>query len=380
VNGMNMIPKARPHFGQEELAFVEEAMASGWVSNGPMVREFESQLAHYLGLERSQVIAVTNCTSALHVALLSLGIGPRDEVLVSDFTFPATGHAVMYCGATPRFVDVDKDTYNMNWKLMEGMINERTKAIIPVHTFGQPADMDEIMGIAEDHSIPVIEDSACALGSKLHGKQMAGTIGDFGCYSLHALKGITCGEGGVLLVHRDHDSTLARRYCNYGIESAISREGRSDMTPTFNILGYNYKMSDILAGVALGQLARIDRYLERRGEIAMLYDSLLKDSSEVSIPVDGSGGHIYQSYVVTLSEGILRNRLIKVLNEDHGIGTTLGTYSCSLQPVYRSRDKCPISGFLSEHTLALPIYYEMTDDDVSRVAYHLELAIEEVSS
>ncbi len=130
MNGMDMIPKARPHFGQEELAFVEKAMASGWVSNGPMVREFESQLAHYLGLEKSQVIAVTNCTSALHVALLSLGIGSGDEVLVSDFTFPATGHAVMYCGATPRFVDVDKDTYNMDWNLMEGMINERTKAII----------------------------------------------------------------------------------------------------------------------------------------------------------------------------------------------------------------------------------------------------------
>jgi len=139
-------------------------------------------------------------------------------------------------------------------------------------------------------------------------------------------------------------------------------------------------MSDILAGVALGQLVRIDRYLERRNEIAMLYNSLLKDSSEISIPVDGGGGHIYQSYVITLSEDVPRNRLIRVLNEDHGIGTTLGTYSCSLQPVYRSRDKCPISEFLSKQTLALPIYYEMTDDNVSRVAYHLELAIKEVSS
>jgi dTDP-4-amino-4,6-dideoxygalactose transaminase len=192
------IPLLRPYFNSEELEEIQKVLDSGWVSQGPKVKEFEEKIAEYLGVKYA--IAVTNCTSALHLALLSLGIKKDDEVLVADFTFPATGHSVLYCGANPIFVDVDLKTYNLNPELIEEKISDKTKAIIPVHTFGQPAEMDAIMEIAEDHNLKVIEDAACALGAKYKNK-FAGTIGDIGCLSFHARKGITTGEGGMAVTN-----------------------------------------------------------------------------------------------------------------------------------------------------------------------------------
>jgi len=194
------IPLLRPYFDSEELSEISKVLDSGWVSQGPKVKEFEDKIAKYLGVKYA--IAVTNCTSALHLALLSTGVKEGDEVFVADYTFPATGHAVLYCGAKPIFVDVDLKTYNFNPKSIKEKITDKTKAIIPVHTFGQPAEMDKIMEIAEDYNLKVIEDAACALGAKYKNK-FAGTIGDIGCLSFHARKGITTGEGGMVVTNED---------------------------------------------------------------------------------------------------------------------------------------------------------------------------------
>lgn len=193
------IPLLRPYFDSEELAEIKRVLDSGWVSQGPKVKEFEDKITEYLGVKYA--IAVTNCTSALHLALLSIGVKGGDEVLVADFTFPATGHAVLYCGAKPVFIDIDLKTYNIDPVLIEDKITDKTKAIIPVHTFGQPAEMDEIIEIAEDYNLKVIEDAACALGAKYKNK-FAGTIGDTGCFSFHARKGVTTGEGGMVVTDK----------------------------------------------------------------------------------------------------------------------------------------------------------------------------------
>ena len=186
------IPLAKPFFDEEELLELQQVLDSGWVSQGPKVKEFEDAISNYLGAKH--VIAVSNCTAGLHLSLLALGIGKGDEVLVPDFTFPATGHSVLYCGATPIFIDADLQTYNLDVNKIEEKITENTKAIIPVHTFGQPANMDKVKRIAEKYDLFIVEDAACALGAKWN-DSFVGTIGDLGCFSLHARKEITTGEG-----------------------------------------------------------------------------------------------------------------------------------------------------------------------------------------
>jgi len=267
------IPLTRPYFDSEELEEIQKVLDSGWVTQGPKVKEFEDKIADYLGVKYA--IAVTNCTSALHLALLCIGIKGGDEVLVADYTFPATGHAVLYCRAKPVFVDTDLKTYNINPELIEEKITERTKAIIPVHTFGQPAKMDKIMEIAEDYNLKVIEDAACALGAK-YKNRYAGTIGDIGCFSFHARKGITTGEGGMVVTNNKNLAEKIRMLSVFGMTSAWDREKSAEfMIPEFTELGYNYKMSDITAAVGVAQLRKLDRIIERKRELAKYWDEKL---------------------------------------------------------------------------------------------------------
>jgi dTDP-4-amino-4,6-dideoxygalactose transaminase len=276
------IPLLRPYFDSEELEEIQKVLDSGWVTQGPKVKEFEDKIAEYLGVKYA--IAVTNCTSALHLALLSLGIKKDDEVLVADYTFPATGHAVLYCGANPIFVDVDLKTYNLNPELIKEKISDKTKAIIPVHTFGQPAEMDAIMEIAEDHNLKVIEDAACALGAKYKNK-FAGTIGDIGCLSFHARKGITTGEGGMAVTNNKDLADKIRNLSVFGMTSAWAREKSDEFyIPEFTELGYNYKMSDISAAVGVAQLKKLDRIIERKRELAKYWDEKLEETDFIEPP------------------------------------------------------------------------------------------------
>ena len=370
------VPLLRPYFDSEELEEVQKVLDSGWVSQGPKVKEFEDKIAEYLSVKYT--VAVTNCTSALHLSLLSIGVKKGDEVLVADYTFPATGHSVLYCGARPVFVDIDLKTYNINPESIEEKITERMKAIIPVHTFGQPAEMDEIMKIAKNHNLKVIEDAACAFGAKYKNKY-AGTIGDVGCLSFHARKGITTGEGGMVVTNNKNLAEKIRNLSVFGMTTAWDRE-RSDrfIIPKFTEVGYNYKMSDITAAVGVAQLRKLDRIIERKRELAKYWDEKLQEIEFIEPPyVSENVKHIYQSYVALVDNRINRNKLIETLMKE-GIQTQIGTYASHIQPVYNSKDKCPNSLEIFNMSIALPMYYMLEEKDIDVAASHLKKAMEEL--
>lgn len=360
-----MIPLFRPYFDSEELNEIKEVLNSGWVSQGPKVKEFEDKVTDYVGTKYA--IAVTNCTAALHLALLSLDIRTGDEVLVADYTFPATGHSVLYCGAKPVFVDVYTSTYNIDTDKIEENITENTKAIIPVHTFGQPADMDAVMEIAHTYDLKVVEDAACALGAKYKNKS-AGTIGNIGCYSFHARKGITTGEGGMVVTD---DKTLAEkiRYLSiFGMKSAWDREkDQTQNIPKFLDIGYNYKMSDITAAIGVAQLKKIEMIIERKEQLAKYWDEQLEDIDFISKPyVQTDVRHTYQSYVSLIDKRKNRNELISKLLK-HGIQMQIGTYASHIQPVYNSPYKCPNSHDIFDRAIALPLYYMLKEEEIDLI-------------
>ncbi len=373
---ISKIPLAKPYFDLEELEEIKKVLDSGWVSQGPMVKELEDKSANHLGVKYA--IAVTNCTAALHLALLSTGIKSGDEVLVADFTFPATGHSVLYCGAKPVFVDVKLNTYNIDTELIEEKITDKTKAIIPVHTFGQPAEMDKIIKIAKNYNLKVIEDAACAFGAKYNTKY-AGTVGDIGCFSFHARKGITTGEGGMVVTDNKTLAEKIRYLSIFGMTSAWDREKNDKfIIPEFTEAGYNYKMSDITAAVGVAQLRKLDKIIERKRELAKYWDEKLQEIELIEPPyVSENVKHIYQSYVSVVDKGINRNKIIEMLMKN-GIQTQIGTYASHIQPVYNFKGKCTNSLEIFSRSLALPMYYMLQEKDIDMAAASLKKVMEEL--
>lgn len=360
---------AKPFFDHNEIDEIKKVLDSGWVSQGPKVKEFEDIVAKFVGAKYA--IAVSNCTAALHLANLSLGISKGDEVIVADYTFPATGHSVLYCGAKPIFVDINPKTYNIDQEKIERQITKKTKAIIPVHTFGQPAEMNRILEIAEKHGLRVIEDAACALGAKYKNKY-AGTIGDIGCYSFHARKGITTGEGGMVVTN---DLTFAEKIKHlsvFGMKSAWDREKSNEfIVPEFVDIGFNYKMSDILAAVGIIQFQKIEKIISKKRILAQYWNEKLEDNELIEGPYESPDNyHIYQSFVVTVDKKISRNQLIQRLHK-RGIQTQIGTYASHIQPVYHYLKSCPVSFDIFSRSLALPLYYELTEGEIDLIAKSL---------
>ena len=369
------IPLTKPYFGPEELEEIKKVLDSGWVSQGPKVKEFEQNVADYLGVDHA--IAVTNCTAALHLALLSLDIGPGDEVIVADYTFPATGHAVMYCGAKPVFADIDPRTYNIDPEQIEEKITPRTRAIIPVHTFGQPAAMDPILEIADSHELAVIEDAACALGAKYKGRY-AGTIGDVGCFSFHARKGITTGEGGMIVTNRQDIASKARHLSVFGMQSIKHQNAGLLSIPRFIDTGFNYKMSDITAAVGIVQLSRLDGIIKRKIELADYYDKRLNEIKGIDHPyIKKDTFSIYQSYVALVDGDFKRDDIIQSMAQC-GIQTQIGTYASHIQPVYKSKDTCRQSKDIYCRSIALPMFYTLSEAEIDYVCQNLQKILEEV--
>lgn len=359
-----MINLSKPSFDYNEMEALQKVLDSGWVAGqGPMNNKLSEAISKYTGVEHA--IPVNNCTAGLHLALLALGINEGDEVIVSDFTFPATGHSVMYCNAIPRFVDVDIDTYNINPDLIEEKINNKTKAIIVVHALGQMAEMDRIMEIAKSHNLPVVEDAACSLGAEFNGFQ-AGNFGDITAISFHARKNVTSGEGGMVITNNDEYAATARALSCFGMESAFARQNEFAI-PVFASLGYNYKLSDINAAVAVEQLKKYPELLENRFKLVEEYNRQLSGIEYIKTPfVHSRAKHVYQTYAVLLDEKINRNKVIFQLKEA-GIQAQIGTYSSFVQPIYKSEDICPNSLRLFNSTLALPLHNELTFEDISFV-------------
>ncbi|MEM2869886.1 MAG: DegT/DnrJ/EryC1/StrS family aminotransferase [Thermoplasmata archaeon] len=364
------LPLARPFYDRLDIEAVRRVLDSRWVAQGPVVEEFERRFAAYCGTKYG--VAVNSATSALYLALIALGIKRGDEVIVPDFTFPATGNVVLALGARAVLADIDPTTYCIDVSDAAKKVTERTRAIIPVHIFGHPADMDAVSSLAEAKGLAVLEDAACAHGTMYKGR-MAGSLGDLAAFSFHARKVISTGEGGMVLTDRKKVAEHIGALRSHGMfQSAWRREQRFSL-PSFKILGYNMRMSDVTAALGLSQLARVEDFINKRRALAAVYNELIRDSGlPVATPSEAEGcKHNYQTYCVRLLKG-KRDRVLRRLLAA-GIGCTIGTYSLGLLPLFKGR--CPEGRRAFRTTLALPMFHELTDDGVVRVVGELKKAL-----
>lgn len=355
-----MIPFIKPYFDDDDVDAIRETMKSGWVAQGPKVEEFEQAAAKYLGSKYA--VSTTNCTTALTLALKSAGIEAGDEVIYPDFTFPATAIAITNVGAKPVPVDADLMTYNVCLCSIERAATKNTKAIIVVHLFGLICkEIEEIARFAKERRIALIEDAACSLGAQLNGK-FAGTFGDVGCFSLHASKGITTGEGGLLCTNHELVNTYLRTSSNFGNQRTFGRKPTD--TNFFSPTAGNYKMSDLTAALALSQLKKIDRLTEWRIKIAKEWDEIfstdpfLLDNIIIRPKIVEDKSHIYQSYVAVCLDG----KRLEVMEyfKRKGFQTGIGTHSCTAHNEAFGDAIFGISQYLFENAISLPRYYGLS--------------------
>ncbi len=363
-----------PTVGEAELEAVSRVFASGWLSGaGPTCREFEERFAQAAGT--AHALATSNCGSALHLGLKVLGAGEGDEVIVGDYTFPATGHSVVWTGAKPVFADIRPDIWTVDPAAVEASITPRTVGILAVDVFGQSADYDELRAIADKHGLWLMEDAACSAGASYKGRA-AGSLADVATFSFHGRKGITAGEGGALTTDDDALAEHARKLHTYGIAPALSREGSTDLPiPSFDEAGYNYRLSDVAAGIMLAQLDRLEGLVARRGELAAAYAERLEPLEGVSAPVAlDDRVHPWQSYVITLDPDVDRGRVVTHLRSN-GVQCNFGTYASHIQPVYGFEGSLPVSADLFTRHLAIPMHANLEDSDVDRVVEVLTEAV-----
>ena len=369
-----VIALGQPTVGEPELRAIDEVFRSGWIAgNGPTGKRFGEEFARVAGT--AHAVPVNNCTAALHLAVSALGVGPGDEVVVADYTFPATGHAVVYAGGKPVFADVRPDTATVDPAAVEAALTERTVGIIAVDAFGQCADYSELRASADRRGLWLVEDAACAAGATYQGRP-AGSFGDAACFSFHGRKGITAGEGGALTTSRDDIAAQARKTHAFGIESAMTRSGTTDLPiPQFDEIGYNYKLSDVAAAIMLAQLERLPALVEARQTVAGAYAELLGDLDLVTLPDTAPDRtHCWQSYVLTLDASVDRGSVAARMRRE-GVECNFGTYASHLQPVYAACAPCPVSADLFRRHLAIPMHANLTEAETERVATTLRNAV-----
>jgi dTDP-4-amino-4,6-dideoxygalactose transaminase len=349
-----VIPIARPDVGQEEADAVAEVLASGMIAQGRRVAELEERWADRLGVRHA--IAVSNGTVALMSVLSGLGLGPGDEVITVAHTFAATANAILFTGATPVFVDIEPDTYLIDAKRIERAITARTRAIMPVHLFGLVADMDMIAAIADRHGLEVVEDAAQAHGATFRGRP-AGSFGH-GAFSLYATKNMTTAEGGLITTDDDRLADWLRVYRNQGMRARYQ----------FEMLGYNFRLTDIAAAIGLVQLGKLDRNIARRRAVAAAYDAAF-EALPIRTPTTPVGRtHVFHQY--TLDVGGARDAVLADLRAA-GVGADV-YYPVPVhrQPYIQERGlhaELPMTDRAAARTLALPIYPGLTDDEQDQV-------------
>ncbi len=374
-----MIPITQPLLGDEEGEAAAAAVRSGWVTQGPRVAEFEAAVADYCGADHA--VAVSSGTAALHLALAGQGIGPGDEVICPSMSFVATAGAISMTGAEPVFADVQPASYNLDPHAAEKMIGPRTKAIMVVHQIGLPGELDDFFEIGRRHGLEIIEDAACALGSTYRGRPIGGHCvcknkggSAAACFSFHPRKVITSGEGGMIVTARPELADRLRDMRNHGmsVPAAGRHESRKLIVPSFDELGYNYRMSDIHAAVGIEQMKRLDYIVRQRRQLAGRYDAALADHPWLRGPLVPE--HLetnYQSYAAGLAADapIARDELIARLRE-LGVAAGPGIMLAHREKQHHRRrgtDSLPVSEKAHQQSLLLPLYPQMSDEQVEQV-------------
>jgi perosamine synthetase len=362
------IPIARPYVGQEEEQAVIQSLRSGWLSQGPRVAEFEKEFAQYVGAKHA--IAVSSCTTALHLAFIAAGIGPRDEVLCPSLSFIATANSIRYVGADPVFVDIDPVTFNLDPNKIEAAITPRTRAILAVHQIGLPAAMDEIIEIASRHKLLVIEDAACAIGSVYRGKRIGAPHARMACFSFHPRKILTTGEGGMITTNDEKLAERLRPLRQHAmtVSDVARHNAKSVVLETYDEVGYNFRMTDMQAAIGLVQLGRVEGFIAHRRAFAARYTDGLAKIGWFVPPTEPEGyRHNFQSYMARLTKDapVSRDALMQGLL-DRGISTRRGIMATHREGPYRSARwdrELPQTNAATDQCLILPLFHQMTAEE-----------------
>ena len=372
-----MIPVMRPWLGNEEAEAAAAAVASGWIAQGPRVREFEEAFAAAIGAPHA--VAVSSCTAALHLALIAFGIGPGDEVVVPSLSFIATANAVRYVGARPVFADVDLVTQNLTPDTVRPRLTSQTRAVILVDQAGIPADLDAMRALCDPLQVTVIEDAACAAGS-MYRTRPTGAGAALAAFSFHPRKLLTTGEGGMLTTPDGSIAARLRRLREHGMDVSAADRHRSQqpVIEHYTEVGFNFRMTDIQAAIGLVQLRKLPRMVARRRALAQRYKELLADAAGLLMAGDPPYGETnYQSFWALLPEqsAVTRDELLQLL-ADAGISARRGIMAAHLEPAYAdAKPSLPVTERLTKRSLILPLFHEMTESQQEQVAFVLTSAL-----
>ena len=376
------LPFSRPDIGQEEISAVVDVLSSGWITSGPKVQAFEKAFAEYVG--SPYALSLSSCTAGLHLAMEMLDLKPDDEVITTSLTWPATVNMIHLCGGRPVFVDVERDTLNLDVSCVEEAITKRTRAIVPVHFAGQSCDLDGLRNICKSRDITLIEDAAHAVGSEYKGKRI-GSSDNIAVFSFHPIKNMTTGEGGMITTHDEDIYKRLRLLRFHGVDKdAWKRYGNAENDGyELYLPGWKYNMTDIQAAIGLVQLTRLDKMTERRKKLASLYDDLLREVHEIMLPckVPYAVRHAWHLYTVIVDKGkagITRDEFMQEMKKLN-IGTGLHFRAVHQLKFYREHysvpdGSLPETEWISERIVSLPLYPGMKETDVQDVV----LAIKDV--
>ncbi len=355
---MKNIPLIRPYITDEMKNRVCEVLDSGYLTEGPVTHELEEYFRKYIGCQHA--LAVTSCTTGLEMALRVLGIGPGDEVIVPDYTYPATADVVAIAGAKIVIVDVDPHSMLIDYEKLEKAITEKTKAVIPVSIFGNPLDYERLNAIKQKYELYIIEDAACSIGAEYNAIKV-GNQADISVFSLHPRKFITTGEGGIITTNNDNWADWMLSYKHFGMGVQNSR-----LTTSFDRIGTNYKLSNLLAAVGVVQMQYVDTLLSKRIELAQHYQELLQGVEQVCIPdTTEKGKHSYQSFCLFVKHRDEIMRQMRAL----GVEVQIGTYALHQHAAFAPSSYCTVHGDMSgsqyafDHCLTLPLFHELTSDE-----------------
>ena len=366
-----MIPIAKPYLTADEAQAAYDTILTGWITQGPRVAEFEEKFAVYTGAKYA--VAVSNCTTALHLAMIVAGVGPGDEVICPSMSYIATANSVKYVGATPVFAEINPVNYNLDVNDTAKKITSKTKAILLVHQIGMPADIDAFKALAEKHNLKLIEDAACAAGSSYKGGKI-GSHSELVCFSLHPRKVISTGDGGFITTNREdyYQRMKLLRQHGMSVNDRVRHESSKLIFEDHVEVGYNYRMTDIQAAVGIKQLEKLDWIVAERRKIAMQYNEAFKDIDCIQLPIEKDGYFSnYQSYSIYLKDNcpVSRNEIMQKMLDD-GISSRRGIMTTHRETAYKTECaglSLPISEKSADRSIILPLYIPMKNEDIEKV-------------